>query len=46
MHTTASRKNSKIIELNNQRKADYFRTYDAIIGDERGEVVSRVPQNI
>ena len=43
MHTTASRKNSKIIELNNQRKADYFRTYDAIIGDERGEVVSRVP---
>ena len=43
MVTTLSRKNSKIIAENNRRIADYFRTYDPIIGDEMGEVVPRVP---
>lgn len=42
MHTTAN-KNAKIIALNNKRKADYFRTYDPIIGDSVGEVVPRIP---
>lgn len=43
MQTISSAKSSKIIKENNRRKADYFRTYDAIIGDQMGEVVSRVP---